>query len=198
MCPELDEPWLVSGPFLHELIRAHVRVQTFSTFQRVMLFIWLLSCLLLVSLMASRWPRLPDELWCCNMIVEHCFEQWVFCILSPFTICLPIVWKTHIYPAVWADCNMFREYSNTPYLAGFVGLLVLFQLMVPFKMAFLPHDTFICFFRRERESLTIEDNVGPRVGVQCYFIYFDGAHNLRFFFGIQRQNTSRKSFILRR
>lgn len=32
MCPELDEPWLVSGPFLHELIGAHVRVQTFSTF----------------------------------------------------------------------------------------------------------------------------------------------------------------------
>lgn len=146
MCPELDEPWLVSGPFLHELMGAHVRVQTFSTFQRVMLFIWLLSCLLLVSLMASHWPRLPDELRCCNMIVEHCFEQWVFCILSPFTICLPIVWRTHIYPAVWADCNMFREYSNTPYLAGFVGLLVLFQLMVPFKTAFLPHDTFICFF----------------------------------------------------
>lgn len=31
MCPELDEPWLVSGPFLPELIGAHVRVQTFST-----------------------------------------------------------------------------------------------------------------------------------------------------------------------
>lgn len=33
-----------------------------------------------------RWWRrtdcLPDELRCCNMIVEHCFEQWVFYILS--------------------------------------------------------------------------------------------------------------------
>lgn len=57
--------------------------------------------------------------------------------ITPFTICLPIVWKTHIYPAVWADCNMFREYSNTPYLPGFVGLLVLFQLMFPFKMVWL-------------------------------------------------------------
>lgn len=57
--------------------------------------------------------------------------------ITPFTICLPIVWKTHIYPAVWADCNMFREYSNTPYLAGSVGLLVLFQRMFPFKMIWL-------------------------------------------------------------
>lgn len=87
MCPALDEHWLVLGPFLHELVGAHVCVQTFSTFvmtgcQRVMLFIQLLGCLLLVSLMTSHWLRLPDELRCCNMIVEHCFEQWVFYILS--------------------------------------------------------------------------------------------------------------------
>lgn len=164
-----------------------------------MLFIWLLSCLLLVSLMASHWPRLPDELRCCNMIVEHCFEQWVFCILSPFTICLPIVWKTHIYPAVWADCNMFREYSNTPYLAGSVGLLFFFFFNWWFLLKWLSSPTIhsFAFFLRERESLTIEDNVGPRVGARCYFIYFDGAHNLRFLFGIQWQNPRRKSFILR-
>lgn len=33
-----------------------------------------------------------------------------------------MMWTTHIYPAVWADCNMFREYSNTPYLADFCWL----------------------------------------------------------------------------
>lgn len=180
MCPELDEHCMVSGPFLHELTGAHVFVQTFSTFvmagcQTVMLFTQLLSCLLLVSLMASHWLFT----WRASVLQ---YDSWallwtvgILYFITPFTICLPIVWKTHIYPAVWADCNMFREYSNTPYLPGFVGLLVLFQLIFPFKMVWL-FPTILrlvwkCFLIRERESLTIENNVG----------HFDSANKLRLF-----------------
>lgn len=58
----------------------------------------------------------------------------IFYFITPFTICLPMMWKTHIYPAVWANCNMFREYSNTPYLAGFVGLLIFWYWCVFSKL----------------------------------------------------------------
>lgn len=65
--------------------------------------------------------------------------------ITPFTICLPTMWKTHIYPAVWANCNMFREYSNTPYLAGFVGLLIFWYWCVFSKMyGFFHSPTFLC------------------------------------------------------
>lgn len=65
--------------------------------------------------------------------------------ITPFTICLPMMWKTHIYPAVWANCNMFREYSNTPYLAGFVGLLIFWYWCVFSKLyGFFHSPTFIC------------------------------------------------------
>lgn len=61
--------------------------------------------------------------------------------ITPFTICLPMMWKTHIYPAVWANCNMFREYSNTPYLADFVGLLIFWYRCVFSKLyGFFSHS----------------------------------------------------------
>lgn len=100
------------------------------------------------------WRRTDCFSWRASVLQ---YDSWallwtvgILYFITPFTICLPIVWKTHIYPPVRTDCNMFREYSNTPYLPGFVGLLVLFQLMFPFKMIWLFPTK--CFFYYKKEN----------------------------------------------
>lgn len=117
--------------------------------------------------------------------------------ITPFTICLPIKWRTHTYSAVWTNCNMFREYSNTPYLAVFVGLLqfwywCVFSDLYGFFLL-LSYFNFYCFEKCFLQVKILQKYWGEKVcrfqrtlqaHVLAYTVIwsiFGDAHKLSFF-----------------
>lgn len=81
-----------ADPFIHKVLQTLCVYKTVSTFvmtgcQKKKMVTLCVECSAvaqnqLVSLITSRCPCLADKLWCCNMIVKHCFLKWVFYILS--------------------------------------------------------------------------------------------------------------------
>lgn len=112
----------------------------------------------LVSLITSRCPCLADKLWCCNMIVKHCFLKWVFYILSHPLLSVFLWCGKHIsLPQCELTATCLREYSNTPYLAGSVGLLIFWYWCVFSKLYGFFSPCFYLFALKKKAFYTLQN-----------------------------------------